>query len=76
MTRSVLSLFFVRTAKLLDPFRPTRKFSQPRPLEDEVDAVYQEKKAARAERLNAVPEEKLDEIAAVKKKAQREAAAK
>lgn len=64
---------FVFVAKL-DPFRPSRKFQPPKPLEDEADAETKDKKAARAERLNALTEETLDEIALEKKKAQREAA--
>lgn len=58
----------------LDPFRPSRKFSQPKPLEDEADIELAEKKAARAERLNVLSEETFDEIALEKKKAQRDAA--
>lgn len=58
----------------LDPFRPSRKFSQPKSLEDEADLELKDKQAARAERLNVLSEETLDEIALEKKKAQRETA--
>lgn len=69
----IFDIFILIIAKLLDPFRPSRKFSQPKPLEDEADVELKEKKAARAERLNVLSEETADEIALEKKKAQREA---
>lgn len=68
------SIHFILFLAKLDPFRPSRKFSEPKPLEDEADAELREKKAARAERLNVLSEETLDEIALEKKAAQREAA--
>lgn len=68
--------FRLFVAKILDPNRPSRKFSQPKPLEDQVDADFREKKAARADRLNALAEETVDEIALEKKKAQRLEAAR
>lgn len=68
-------MFWFILAKL-DPFRPSRKFSQPKPLEEEADAELREKKTARADRLNALAEETVDEIALEKKKAQRLEAAR
>jgi len=55
----------------LDPNRPSRKFSAPRPLEDEIDLESKEKQRLRQERLLTVNEEALDEIDLEKKKAQK-----
>ncbi len=60
-------------AAKLDPNRASRKFTQPKPLEDP-NIELKEKQAARLDRLNAFSEE--DEIALEKKKAQRLEAAK
>lgn len=54
----------------MDPNRPSRKFSQPKNAEDP-DADVKEKQAARWERLNALGDDAVDEIALEKKKAQR-----
>lgn len=54
----------------LDPNRPSRKFSQPKQA-DEPDSEVKDKMTARWERLNALAEENVDEIALEKKKAQR-----
>ncbi|XP_041449480.1 uncharacterized protein CG45076 isoform X2 [Drosophila obscura] len=54
----------------LDPNRPTRKFSAPRPLEDPVDLESKEKQRLRQERLLTVNEEALDEVEVEKKRAQ------
>lgn len=59
----------------LDPNRPSRKFSQPK-QSDEPDNEVKDKMAARWERLNALAEENVDEIALEKKKAQRLEAAR
>lgn len=59
----------------LDPNRPSRKFSQPKQA-DEPDSEVADKMAARWERLNALAEENVDEIALEKKKAQRLEAAR
>lgn len=55
----------------LDPFRPSRKFSEPQSLENSVDVDTKEKQRLRQERLLTVNEEALDEIELEKKKAQR-----
>lgn len=55
----------------LDPHRPSRKFSAPRPLEDQIDVDAKEKQRLRGERLMAVTEELVDEIELEKKKTQR-----
>ncbi|XP_034130035.1 uncharacterized protein CG45076 isoform X2 [Drosophila guanche] len=54
----------------LDPNRPTRKFSAPRPLEDPVDVESKEKQRLRQERMLTVNEEPLDEVEVEKKRAQ------
>ncbi|XP_017143772.2 uncharacterized protein CG45076 isoform X1 [Drosophila miranda] len=54
----------------LDPNRPSRKFSAPRPLEDPVDLESKEKQRLRQERLLTVNEEALDEVEVEKKRAQ------
>lgn len=63
---------FIIAAKL-DPNRASRKFTQPKPLEDP-NIELKEKQAARLDRLNALGDD--DEIALEKKKAQRLEAAK
>ena len=53
----------------MDPNRPSRKFSEPKPLEDTVDVETKEKQRLRQERLNTVTE--VDEVELEKKTAQR-----
>lgn len=55
----------------LDPNRPSRKFSAPRPLEDPLDVEAKEKQRLRQERLLTVNEEALDEVDLEKKRAQK-----
>lgn len=55
----------------MDPYRPSRKFSAPRPLEDPIDDETKEKQRLRQERLMTVNEEDLDHVELEKKKAQR-----
>lgn len=57
----------------LDPNRPSRKFSAPRPLEDAIDLESKEKQRLRQERLLTVNEEAVDELEVEKKRAQRAA---
>lgn len=71
--RVCVCAFFL--AKILDPFRPTRRFSAPKEADDGGQTV-KDKQAARWERLNALAEETVDEIALEKKKAQREEASR
>lgn len=62
---------FCLTDADLDPNRPSRKFSAPRPLEDEIDVEAKEKQRLRQERLLTVNEEAVDELEVEKKRAQR-----
>lgn len=56
----------------MDPYRPSRKFSAPRPLEEpEEDEEMKEKQRLRQERLMTLNEEVLDVVELEKKKAQR-----
>lgn len=69
-----MCIFILVFVAKLDPFRPSRKFQAPKSHDEAAESELKDKKAARAERLNALTEESLDEIALEKKKAQREAA--
>lgn len=62
---------FCLTDADLDPNRPSRKFSAPRPLEDEIDVEAKEKQRLRQERLLTVNEEGVDDLEVEKKRAQR-----
>lgn len=62
-------------AKLLDPHRASRKFTQPIVLDDPNEMV-KAKQAARAERLNAFNPGDVADIDLEKKRAQRLEAAK
>lgn len=44
----------------LDPNRPSRKFTQPKSVDDSFDDELKDKKAKRAERLQALAEETFD----------------
>lgn len=66
--RTLIS-FIVKIVAKLDPNRPSRKFSEPKKAEDP-NLEVKEKQAARWDRLNALAEETVDEIALEKKKAQ------